>query len=392
MMAACTAASSGHSVTVLEHSEKTLLKLGITGKGRCNITNNTDTDGLMKNIATNSRFLYGAFSRFSSSDTMDFFESIGVPLKTERGNRVFPASDKSLDVVYALRAHAKRLGVKVVKANAERINTSEGVVVSVTANGKNYSCDSVILATGGMSYPKTGSDGSGYELARSLGHVIVEPKASLVPLNADMEICAPLQGLTLKNVGLTLYKDGKRIYEDFGEMLFTHFGVTGPMILSSSAHMRKDNAAYVISLDLKPALNEKTLNDRLLRDFTEFSNLDISNYMPKLMPKVFSEVFINRLGMDGGCKVNTIKREERRAIITLLKDFRIDIESKRDISEAVITSGGVSVKEIDPCTMVSRLVDGLFFAGEIIDVDAYTGGFNLQIAWSTGYLAGTSVL
>jgi len=389
MMAACAAAECGASVTVLERNDRTLLKLGITGKGRCNVTNDCDIDTLMKNIAKNGRFLYGAFNRFDTAQAMEFFESAGVPLKTERGGRVFPESDRALDVVAAMRSKARNLGVKIVTAKAESILTENGAVCGVRASGRNYKADSVILATGGMSYPKTGSDGSGYKLAEMLGHTIVEPMASLVPLNAD-DKCAKMQGLSLKNTKVWLLKDGKRIYEDFGEMMFTHFGVTGPVILSASAHMRDETSKYTLELDLKPALDEKTLDARLLRDFTEFANLDISNYMPKLLPRLMAEYFVDALNLADDRKVNTITREERKNIIKLLKKFEIEIISKRDISEAVITSGGVSVKEIDPKTMESKLIPGLYFAGEIIDVDAYTGGFNLQIAWSTGHLSGVT--
>ncbi len=390
MMAACNAAENGKRVMVIERNDRTLLKLGITGKGRCNVTNDCDVDNLMRNIAKNGRFLYGAFSRFNARQAMEFFEAIGVPLKTERGGRVFPRSDRALDVVAALRSKAKALGVKIITAKANAIAVEDGAVCGVSADNKMYRCESVILAAGGMSYPKTGSDGSGYKIASMLGHTIEEPVASLVPLNADEAKCAAMQGLSLKNTRIWLLKDGKRIYEDFGELMFTHFGVTGPVILSASAHMRDKNAKYSLELDLKPALDEKALDARLLRDFTEYANLDISNYMPKLLPKSMAEYFTASLSLDGGRKVNTITREERKRIIGLLKRFEIDIDSKRDISEAIITSGGVSVKEIDPKTMESKLVRGLFFAGEIIDVDAYTGGFNLQIAWSTGHLAGIS--
>lgn len=390
IMAACAAAECGKSVTVIERNDRTLLKLGITGKGRCNVTNDCDIDTLMKNIAKNGRFLYGAFNRFDTRQAMDFFEDAGVPLKTERGGRVFPESDRALDVVAALRRKAKNSGVKIITAKADAVTTEDGAVSGVVAGGRTIKCTSVILATGGMSYPKTGSDGSGYKIASMLGHTIVEPAASLVPLNADEDICADMQGLSLKNTKIWLTKDGKRIYEDFGELMFTHFGVTGPVILSASAHMRDMDAKYALEMDLKPALDEKTLDARLLRDFTEFANLDISNYMPKLLPRLMAEKFIDMLSLDGTRKVNTITREERKNLIRLLKKFEVEIISKRDIAEAVITSGGVSVKEIDPKTMESKLVPGLYFAGEIIDVDAYTGGFNLQIAWSTGHLAGVS--
>jgi len=390
MMAAGFAAQYGHQVTVLEKSKTTCLKLGITGKGRCNVTNNCDTRTLIENIPQNGKFLYGAFKRFSPQDTMDFFESIGVPLKTERGNRVFPVSDKALDVVYALRAFAKDNGVKVMQKRADRLLVRDGAVVGVQAGGERYDCDCVLLATGGLSYPKTGSDGDGYRMALDVGHRIIPQRASLVPLNAEPD-CGKMQGLALKNVKLTVYEEEKAIYEDFGEMLFTHFGVSGPLVLSASAHMRRfDQCKYRISIDLKPALDEKQLDQRILRDFGENLNRDFGNSLSKLLPKLLIPRVIERCGIEPWTKVNAVTKEQRKRLCSVIKSFSVEIYSMRGIEEAIITSGGIDTKEVDPKTMESKLVKGLYFAGEILDVDAYTGGFNLQIAWSTARTAAES--
>ncbi len=390
MMAAGFAAQYGHQVTVLEKSKTTCLKLGITGKGRCNVTNNCDVRTLIENVAQNGKFLYGAFQRFTPQDTMDLFSSLGVPLKTERGARVFPESDKALDVVYALRAFAKDNGVHVVHKRAEKLLTDDGKIVGVIASGERIDCDCVLVATGGMSYPKTGSDGDGYRLAQCVGHHVVKPRASLVPLNAD-PVCEKMQGLALKNVKLCAYEDDKLIYEELGEMLFTHFGVSGPMVLSASAHMRRFNECkYRISIDLKPGLDEKQLDARLLRDFNENLNRDFGNSLSKLLPKLIIPRVIERSGIDPATKVNSVTREERKRLCDVIKAFDIDIFSMRSIDEAIITSGGVDTTEINPKTMESKLVGGLYFAGEVLDVDAYTGGFNLQIAWSTAYVAAMS--
>ena len=390
MMAAGFAAQYGHQVTVLEKSKTTCLKLGITGKGRCNVTNNCDTRTLIENIPQNGKFLYGAFKRFSPQDVMDFFESIGVPLKTERGARVFPASDKALDVVYALRGFAKENGVHVVQKRADKLLLKDGAIAGVIAAGERFDCDRVLLATGGLSYPKTGSDGDGYRMAKEVGHHIIAQRPSLVPLNAE-DTCGKMQGLALKNVKLTVLEDGNPIYEDFGEMLFTHFGVSGPLILSASAHMRKfDRCKYRLLIDLKPALDEKQLDARILRDFSENLNRDFGNSLSGLLPKLMIPRVIERCGIAPWTKVHSVTKEQRKCLCDTIKAFSVEVFSMRGIEEAIITSGGVDTKEVDPKTMESKLVNGLFFAGEILDVDAYTGGFNLQIAWSTARTAAES--
>ncbi len=388
MMAAGAAIGLGADVTIFEHMTHLGKKLAITGKGRCNVTNASELQELLKNIPRNPRFLYSAFSTFSSEDTMSFFESLGVKLKVERGQRVFPESDKAKDIVDALRSYSS--GATVVYSKVKAISkTSAGFEIVAD---KSYDFDKVILATGGKSYPLTGSDGSGYRLAMSLGHSVTELKPSLIPLTSRSSICPALQGLSLKNVGIRILDStDKVLYTDFGEMMFTHFGVTGPMILSASAHLRdEDISSLTLSIDLKPALDEKTLDTRLLSDFSQNSNKDFVNSLGQLLPSKLIEPFIEYVGVDPRCKVNNITKEERRRILLGLKDLRIPLHSRRPIEEAIITSGGIDVKEISPKDMQSKLVPGLYFAGEIIDVDAYTGGFNLQIAFSTGYLAGTN--
>ncbi|MBQ8371912.1 MAG: NAD(P)/FAD-dependent oxidoreductase [Clostridia bacterium] len=388
MMAAGAALALGAEVTIFEHMTHLGKKLAITGKGRCNVTNASELQELLKNIPRNSRFLYSAFSTFSSEDTMTFFESMGVRLKVERGQRVFPESDKAKDIVDALRAYSS--GATVVYSKVKSVLKNENGF-SIIAD-KSYDFDKVIIATGGRSYPLTGSDGSGYRLAMRLGHSVTELKPSLIPLTSKSPICPTLQGLSLKNVGIRIVDENeKALYTDFGEMMFTHFGVTGPVILSASAHLRdEDISALTLSIDLKPALDEKTLDARLLQDFSRNSNKDFINSLGDLLPSKLIEPFVGYVGIDPRRKVNNITKEERRRILTGLKDFRIPLYSRRPIEEAIITSGGIDVKEISPKDMQSRLVPGLYFAGEIIDVDAYTGGFNLQIAFSTGYLAGTN--
>ncbi len=390
MMAAGFAAQYGHEVLVLEKSKTTCLKLGITGKGRCNVTNNCDVRTLIENIPQNGKFLYSAFQRFTPQDTMDLFSTLGVPLKTERGSRVFPESDKALDIVYALRAFAKDNGAQIIHKKCEKLLVNDGMVSGVIASGERIECDCVLIATGGMSYPKTGSDGDGYKLAQSVGHRIIKPRASLVPLNAH-EDCGKMQGLALKNVTLRAYENDKLIYEELGEMLFTHFGISGPLVLSASAHMRRFNECkYRVSIDLKPGLDEKQLDSRLLRDFSENLNRDFGNSLSKLLPKLIIPRVIERTGINPATKVNSVTREERKRLCDVIKAFDIHVYSMRSIDEAIITSGGVDTTEINPKTMESKLVKGLYFAGEVIDTDAYTGGFNLQIAWSTAYAAATS--
>jgi predicted Rossmann fold flavoprotein len=359
-------------------------KLGITGKGRCNVTNLSDTEEFMSNVTRNSRFLYSAHSAFDAYAVMSFFEDLGVRLKVERGNRVFPESDKAKDIVDALRKYSKGCEIKTEKVKSIK-KMSDGFII----NGE-YRYDRVILATGGKSYPLTGSDGSGYKLAKGLGHTVSELIPSLIPLTSPSPLCSDMQGLSLKNVAIKIKnQSGKTIYEDFGEMMFTHFGVTGPMILSASAHLRGiDISTLTLYIDLKPALDEKELDARLLSDFAEKSNKDLINSLGGLLPLKMIEPFIYTTGIDPRKKVNALTKEERLRILRTLKGFSVPLSSFRPIEEAIITSGGIEVKEINPKTMESKLVEGLYFAGEIIDVDAYTGGFNLQIAFSTGYLAG----
>lgn len=394
LMAACAAAEKygGRAVTVIEKNRRPGRKLMITGKGRCNVTNNCDRDTLISNVPANGRFLFSAFSDFGTADTMEFFEKQGVPLKTERGNRVFPVSDKASDIVDALVNAVNKSGVKILTAEAEEILTENFSVTGVrTRDGEILEADSVILATGGMSYPVTGSTGDGYEMAGMLGHTVTPLKASLVPLNVKQGFCSRLSGLSLKNVTLTVYESGRKkpVFSELGEMLFTHFGISGPLVLSASAHMRKmGSAEYVAYIDLKPALDEQKLDSRILRDFEEEKNRNFGNSLDKLLPKSIIPVIISLSGIAPDTKVNQISREQRARLCGVLKALRLDITGFRPIEEAIITGGGISVKEINPSTMESKLVSGLFFAGEIIDADAYTGGFNLQIAFSTGHLAG----
>jgi len=390
MMAAVTAAEHGASVTLLEPNERLGKKLNITGKGRCNITNDCPTEELMSHVPGNGRFLYSCFSRFNGRDAMAFFEGLGVPLKTERGNRVFPQSDCAFDVSAALKKRIHQLHVNVMRDRAVSLLTGGGAVTGVSGERGSYEATAVVLATGGVSYPATGSTGDGYRMAAELGHTIVEPKGSLVPLVSDDPCCGAMQGLALKNVALTVYNEkNKAVYEDFGEMLFTHFGVSGPMILSASAHMRDWNKhRYRLSIDLKPALDDEKLEARLLRDMTERCNQEFFSLLGGLVNKSMVPVVVEKTGIPGHKKVNAITKEERRTLEALLKRFPVSLTGPRPVSDAIITSGGVKVGEIRPADMASKLVEGLYFAGEIIDVDAYTGGFNLQIAWATGRAAG----
>ena len=388
LMAAGTALSYGADVTVFEHMKVLGKKLAITGKGRCNVTNNTDISSFLNNVTKNPRFLYSALNNLSPEDTISFFEGLGVELKTERGNRVFPTSDKARDIVDALVKYAS--GASIIHEKVKSIKYQDG---AFTVKGeKEYSFDKVIIATGGKSYPLCGSDGSGYRLASALGHTVTELIPSLIPICSPSHICSDLQGLSLKNVRIkVLTRDNKCIYEDFGEMMFAHFGVTGPMILSASAHLRgADISELTLSIDLKPALDEKELDARLLSDFKANSNRDFINSLSALLPSKMIEPFIYVTGISPRKKVNLLTREDRAVILQALKNFRIPLSGYRPIEEAIITSGGIDVMEISPKTMQSKFIPGLFFAGEIIDVDAYTGGFNLQIAFSTGYTAGKS--
>ena len=389
MMAAGTAYLYGADVTIFESMPFLGKKLAITGKGRCNVTNASGIQGLLDNITKNPRFLYSALSTYTPDDVMSTFEGLGVKLKVERGNRVFPESDKAKDIVDAMRKYCE--GAKVIHEKVKKlfVNKDGGFTVKTD---KEYTFDRVIIATGGKSYPLTGSDGSGYKLATSLGHHVTELIPSLIPISSPSPLCSEMQGLSLKNVGSkVLSENDKTLYTDFGEMMFTHFGVTGPMILSASAHLRGyDISKLTLSIDLKPALDEKTLDARLLGNFKTNANKDFVNSLSGLLPSKMIPPFISLTGIDERKKINAITKEERKIILSTLKDFRIPLSSFRPIEEAIITSGGIEVKQINPGTMESKIAPGLYFAGEVIDVDAYTGGFNLQIAFSTGYLAGKS--
>ena len=387
MMAAGTAILYGAEVTIFESMPFLGKKLAITGKGRCNVTNDCTNEQFLENVTKNSRFLYAAINAFSPKDTMTHFESLGVSLKTERGRRVFPTSDKARDIVDAMRGYSS--GATVVNKKVSSVIVTDGHFI-VKVGEDDYLFDKVILATGGKSYPLTGSDGSGYKLARKLGHTITELIPSLIPIESDSPICSEMQGLSLKNVEIKIKSsDGKCIYNDFGEMMFTHFGVTGPVVLSASAHLRNvDISSLTLSIDLKPALDEATLDSRILADFSKVNNKDFQNSLSELLPSKMIPSFVSMTGIDPRKKVNSITKEERRRVLLCLKDFSIPLSGFRPIEEAIITSGGVDVKEVTPKTMESKIVPGLYFAGEILDLDAYTGGDNLQIAFSTGYLAG----
>lgn len=390
LMAAITAAEQGAKVVLLEPNERLGKKINITGKGRCNVTNDADLDGLMANIPRNGRFLYSALSRFSSRDAMAFFEKAGVPLKVERGNRVFPQSDSAFSITDALKRRVKETGVQWVRDRAVEIVTADGCVTAVRGEKGTYAADRAVIATGGCSYPGTGSTGDGYTLAAALGHTIVEPKGSLVPLVSDDGCCREMQGLALKNVELTVYNaKNKAVFREMGEMLFTHFGISGPLVLSASAHLRDwDKGGYRVSIDLKPALDEQKLDARILRDISENPNRDAERLVGGLVAHSMVSVMMARLGWEKGLKSHSVTKEQRRTLIQLLKKFEISITGVRPVAEAIVTAGGVKVGEVSPNTMESKLVSGLYFAGEVLDVDAYTGGFNLQIAWATGRLAG----
>ena len=389
MMAAISAAEHNAAVTLLEPNERLGKKLNITGKGRCNVTNSADQAVLLANVPKNGKFLYSAFSRFDGRDTMAFFEKIGVPLKTERGNRVFPVSDRAFDISGALEKRLRALKVTMVRDRAVSLEICDGAVVGAMGEKGRYQADAVILATGGVSYPATGSTGEGHRMAAEAGHTVTPLQGSLVPLREKGNLCARMQGLSLKNVELTVFENNKKIYTDFGEMLFTHFGVSGPLVLSASAHMRRfEKKEYRLEIDLKPALDEPALDKRLLADFAKYTNSDFVNSLNDLLPQKMIPVIVELSGIDPHQKVHEITREQRRALLQLLKHFPVEIAGLRPVTDAIITSGGIKISEINPTTMESKVVKGIYFAGEIIDVDAYTGGFNLQIAWATGRAAG----
>ena len=425
MLAEYFAAEAGNKVTLLEKNEKLGKKIYITGKGRCNLTNACDVEELFLNVKSNSKFLYSAFYGFDNSMVIDFFESHGMPVKVERGNRVFPVSDKSSDVIFALQRALKEKKVEVLlhtevsKLCYEKITDTKAdeeasdkkpsdkkpsdkkpsdkkpelkITGVILKDGTKMDADAVIVATGGLSYPSTGSTGDGYKMAEDAGHTVTECTPSLVPFNVKEEWVKSLQGLSLKNTAISIYSGKKKLYEDFGEMLFTHFGVSGPMILSASASIKQSLIKQPLDMyiDLKPALTQEALDKRILREFEEAKNKQFKNSINKLLPAKMIPVIIELSGIDPDKKVNEISKEERNRLLMLFKKLRVTLNGPRGYNEAIITKGGIKVKEINPSTMESKLVNGLYLAGEVLDLDAYTGGFNLQIAWSTGYLAGTS--
>lgn len=393
MMAAIFAARNEREVILIEQNEKLGKKLFITGKGRCNFTNACETEDLFQNVVTNPKFLYSAFYSFSNQMVMDFFEELGLSYKIERGNRVFPVSDHSSDVIKVLEKELRKQNVEIllhtkVKSLFLEKNICKGVILS---DNKKLSADSVVVATGGVSYPRTGACRDGYDFAMSAGHTITDIKPSLVPFELKDECCRDLMGISLKNVSAAIYAGDKKIYSDFGEMLFTHFGVSGPIIIKASAYIHKYIGKELkLYLDLKPALDDKQLDERLLRDFKLFQNKQLKNSLDKLLLRALVPVVIEKSGLDGEKKINELTKEERRRLAATVKKLPFTITGLRGFDEAIITKGGISVKEIDPGTMESKLTGGLYFAGEVLDLDAHTGGFNLQIAWSTGYLAGNS--
>ena len=390
MFSAITAATRGAKVLLLERNDRLGKKLLITGKGRCNVTNNCDLQEVMQNIPRNGRFLYSALTAYPPSAVMDFFEKNGCALKTERGNRVFPVSDKAVSVLDCLRRLLKQNGVTVVNERVREITAQDGVVTGVRTDAKHYEASKVILATGGVSYPATGSTGDGYAIAKALGHTIIPQEGSLVPLETAGEDCPDMQGLSLRNVAVKLVNEkNKVLFKDFGELLFTHFGVSGPTVLSASAHLK---GTCKLIIDLKPALDEGKLDARILRDLEMYQNRSIENALTDLLPRSMIPVVLRRLEIEPTLQANSLTKVQRRAMVALLKAFSLDITGKRPVAEAIITSGGIKVSEVDPKTMQSKLAEGLYFAGEVLDCDAYTGGFNLQIAWATAYVAGLSVL
>ena len=390
MFAAITAARQGQKVLLLERNDRLGKKLLITGKGRCNVTNDCTVDEVLKNVPRNGRFLYSAMNAYPPEKVMEFFATAGCPLKTERGNRVFPVSDRSQSVLEALQKQMHVAGVEVQTGRVREILTEEDGISGVRTENATYGCQWVILATGGLSYPTTGSTGDGYTMAQALGHTIIPAQGSLVPLETLEADATEMQGLALRNVDVKLLDaKGKKLFTDFGELLFTHFGVSGPTVLSASAHLKGDNCRLVI--DLKPALDEGKLDARILRDLEMYKNRSMENALTDLLPRSMIPVVLRRLEIDPTMQANSLTRQQRHNLVMLLKSFSLTISGKRPVAEAIITSGGIKVSEIDPKTMESKKVPGLYFAGEIIDCDAYTGGFNLQIAWATAYAAGVAV-
>lgn len=392
MMAAIVAASRGKTVALIEKNDTLGKKLLITGKGRCNITNDCDISEFIENVPVNGNFLYSAFYSFTNRDLLELLKKAGLETKVERGGRVFPVSDKASDVLKALQKLLAHYKVRTINAEVKDIVAS-GDEKKVVLNGNRViTCSSVIIATGGISYPRTGSTGDGYIFARKIGHNVTELKGSLVPLCIRSPYIPKLMGLSLKNISIKVLKNSSEIYSDFGEMLFTHYGVSGPVILSASSHMRNINKfTYELLIDLKPALDFDTLDKRLLRDFEKYKNKNYINSLGELLPKKLIPVVIEMSGINPNKKVNEITKVERRKLLEIIKEMRFTVDGIRPVSDAIVTSGGINVKEINPKTMESKLCSGIFFAGEVIDVDAYTGGFNLQIAFSTGYLAGKNV-
>lgn len=389
MFAAITAAEQGSRVLLLERNDRLGKKLLITGKGRCNVTNHCTAREVLENTPRNGRFLYSVMESFPPERIMRFLESHGCPLKTERGNRVFPVSDRSQSILDCLKQQLRKLHVTVQTDRVMQILTDGGAVTGVRTQQQEYHAPCVILATGGVSYPSTGSTGDGYEMAKELGHTVVEPEGSLVPLTAAGQDCPDMQGLSLRNVAVKLLdKKGKVLYKDFGELLFTHFGVSGPTVLSASAHLKGEGCKLLI--DLKPALEPQKLQERVLRDLSEYRNRTMENALTDLLPRSMIPVVLRKLNIPAALQANSLKKEQRRALVELLKAFSVEITGKRPVAEAIITSGGIQVSEVDPKTMESKKIQGLYFAGEILDCDAYTGGFNLQIAWATAYCAGMS--
>ena len=392
MMAAISAAKQGCDVIILERNEKVGRKLYITGKGRCNVTNHCSVEEVLAATPRNSRFLYSAMSHTPPTEVEKFFEDLGVALKVERGNRVFPASDKAADIIDALFFQLRRLKVPVIRARAEKLLEQDGKIVGIQTDEGRIDCKAVILATGGVSYQATGSTGDGHRMAQEVGHTIVELKPSLVPLESSDEFCARMQGLALKNVTFTVKNKKKKVvYQEQGELLFTHFGISGPLVLSASAHMRDfEKDEYQCAIDLKPALDEATLDARLVRELSENANKDMNNLMGALAPRMLVPVLLERADIPGEKKAHDVTKQERRRLLELFKSFSVQITGPRPVNDAIITAGGVKVSEVDPKTMASKKVEGLYLAGELLDVDAYTGGFNLQIAWATGRAAGES--